>query len=308
MDSLNGPISFLKLVATTTLLQIIWLLGFIFVFGILLSLLARFTRITFVKTIGLKSDIFFKGWIGVPVHELGHALFCIIFRHKIIDIRLYRPNAEDGTLGYVNHTYNSKSIYQKIGIFFIGVGPILTGSLAIYVALYLLVPNHSDIFEPLKRGGSELVHVKQSNSGAILATYWQNTISILNNLFTSSNLTCYKFWIFLYLSLCISSHMQLSAPDVKGASSGLASILIFFMVINAIILGLEALGVSNQFGNWWNYLKLESYALGINKWVGKFGTLLALATVISSINFTVSYVLLSIVSVLRGKGLVNPTH
>ena len=40
---------------------------------------------------------------GVAVHELGHALFCIIFRHKIEDMKLFSPE-EDGTLGYVSHT------------------------------------------------------------------------------------------------------------------------------------------------------------------------------------------------------------
>ena len=59
---------------------------------------------------------------GVAVHELGHALFCIIFRHKIEDMKLFSPE-EDGTLGYVSHTYNTKSIYQRIGNFFIGTGP-----------------------------------------------------------------------------------------------------------------------------------------------------------------------------------------
>ena len=34
--------------------------------------------------------------------ELGHLIFCLIFWHKVTGVKLYSPNAEDRTLGYVN--------------------------------------------------------------------------------------------------------------------------------------------------------------------------------------------------------------
>src|SRR6185437_12024785 len=69
---------------------------------------------------------------GVAIHELGHAFFCLIFRHKIVKMKLFSPQS-DGTLGYVQHSYNPASTYQKFGNFFIGTGPIWFGTLLVYL-------------------------------------------------------------------------------------------------------------------------------------------------------------------------------
>ena len=106
--------------------------------------------------------------------------------------------------------------------------------------------------------------------------------------------------------MCISSHMELSPQDIKGAWRGLLSIVLFFLFINLIILGLEVTGVSSHFGGWWQYIKLESYASGINKWVGTFGALFIFSTIVSGLNFFITYFGLNIYSLLKGKGVVNP--
>ena len=54
-------------------------------------------------------------------------------------MKLFDPDPETGTLGYVQHTYESSSLYQMAGNFFIGIGPILLGSALIYLFLYLLL-------------------------------------------------------------------------------------------------------------------------------------------------------------------------
>jgi len=132
------------------------------------------------------------------------------------------------------------------------------------------------------------------------------TKDTLITLFKKSNFVDYKFWIFIYLSMCISSHMELSPQDIKGAWRGLLSLVLFFLVINFIIIGLETTGFSAHFGSWWRYVKIESYASGINKWVGTFGALFIFATIISGLNFIVTYIFLNIYSSIKGKGLVNP--
>ena len=306
MKDVNTLLDFLKTAVFTTFSQIVWLLGLLFVFGLVLYLLARFTRTLYVKTIGQKFDIIFTGWIGVPVHEIGHAIFCLLFRHKIVELKLYAPNSTDGTLGYVNHSYNSKSTYQKIGNFFIGVGPIIFGAVVLYALLYFLVPNTSDVFSHIESQSESLIKGVRGEFGGLFSSLMDSTVGTLKSLFRASNFSDWRFWIFLYVSLCVASHMELSPPDIKGAWRGLLTLVLFFLVFNIIVLAFEETGVSKHFGSWWSIFKLESHATGINKWVGTFGALFVYATIISGFNFIVSYLLLSIYTLARKRGVVNP--
>jgi len=76
---------------------------------------------------------------GVMLHELSHALFCLVFGHKVKKVQLFTANGGE-TIGYVNHAYNMRSPYQRIGNFFIGVAPIICGTVAIYLLARILVP------------------------------------------------------------------------------------------------------------------------------------------------------------------------
>ena len=60
---------------------------------------------------------------GVVIHELSHLFFCLIFQHKIMKVNLFSPQ-EDGTLGMVQHSYDSRNIFHRIGNFFIGSAPV----------------------------------------------------------------------------------------------------------------------------------------------------------------------------------------
>jgi len=270
---------FLTKVTTATINHLVWLLGPIFIFGLLLHLLARFTRNTYIKSVGTKLDVIITGWIGTPIHELGHALFCILFRHRIVEMKLYSPDPSSGTLGHVSHTYNSKSRYQKIGNFFIGIGPILFGAVVLYALMYFLMP------EMLAMGS------------------WQ---SILSGIFDRGNLLNWHFWVFLYLSFCIASHMELSPADIKGAGSGLITFIITIFIFNFLVIGAETLGIASFAGKYWRYIKLETYSSYINGFLSRLGTLLTYALIISGLNFVLSYICLSIYSLIKYKRLLNP--
>ncbi len=306
MGELNSVLEFLKAVAVVTATQLMWILGTLFVFGFILYLLARFTRTTYAKTVGWKLDVVATGWIGTPVHELGHALFCLIFRHKIVEMKLFSPNSTDGTIGYVNHSYDKASIYQRIGNFFIGVGPIIFGAVVLYAALYYLLPNAKEVMAGIDAQSKVMAHANQSSFGAIFDSLRGTAIATLDSLFTWSNFSHLLFWVFLYIAVCISSHMELSPPDIKGALSGLITIVLFFLLVNTIIMLLEVTGVSSHFGHWWSYIKIESYGGVINKYVGMFAALFIFAGIISALNFIFSYVVLNIYSLIKGDRMVNP--
>ncbi|SDD03504.1 hypothetical protein [Williamwhitmania taraxaci] len=306
MSNMNSTLDFLKVVVVITATQLMWILGTLFIFGFILYLLARFTRATYAKTVGWKLDVVATGWIGTPVHELGHALFCLIFRHRIVEIKLFTPNSTDGTIGYVNHTYDRTSIYQRIGNFFIGVGPIIFGAVVLYAALYYLLPNAKEVMASIDAQSKVMASANQLSFGAIFDSLKGTAISTLESLFFWSNFSHLLFWVFLYVAVCISSHMELSPSDIKGALSGLISLVLFFLLINTIIMLLEVTGVSNHFGHWWSYLKIESYGGVINKYVGMFAALFIFAGIISALNFIFSYVVLNIYSLIKGDGMVNP--
>lgn len=281
---------FLIQLGINTLTQLVSLFGVFFLFGFVLYFLARFTRKTYVKTVGYKFDVFFTGWLGTPVHELGHAIFCLIFFHSISEIKLYAPNAKDGMLGYVNHVYNKKNIYQKIGNFFIGIGPILFGSFVLFLLLYFLLSDQK-VLSAVYKGECFSITSWQDAKDQLLSI-GKMGVDMIKLLFTGVNFHSGVFLIFLYLSICIASHMELSPSDLKGAWFGLLSIVIVILAINGI-----ALVAGFDFTH---YVRL------LNKQMGILTGIFIFAFIISAFNFLVSFFVLSIVSLLRKKGFVNP--
>jgi hypothetical protein len=307
VETINKILDFIGSVFLTTLGQLVWLLGLIFVFGLILYLLARFTRLIYVKTVGQKFDIVATGWIGTPVHELGHAIFCILFRHKITDIKLYDPDTKNGTIGYVKHSYKSNSLYQRIGNFFIGIGPILFGSLVLYAALYFLMPNFQSLFQVINKYGSHIAgDIQTGNIAGSWSAIKAVSVSVLGAIFNSENLTNWRFWVFIYLSFCIASHMELSPPDISGSKSGLITIVLFLLIFNLIIMSVELLGWNTMLGGFWQYIKLETYSAGINKFLGILGALFIYSVIISALNFVLSYIILGTFNLMKGKGVLNP--
>ena len=100
------------------LAQMVMTIGMIILFGFLI---ATFNKM-FYRNFGSNAltVCYVTGAIGTPVHELAHALMCVIFRHRIDEIKLFQISSDDGTLGYVAHSWNPKNLYQSAGNFFIG--------------------------------------------------------------------------------------------------------------------------------------------------------------------------------------------
>lgn len=290
MEMVNSLLDFIKLAVLTTAGQLITLLGVFFIFGLILYLLARFTRTAFVRSVGYKADMVWTGWLGTPVHELGHALFCILFRHRIVSMKLYDPNARDGTLGYVNHAYNPRSAYQKIGNFFIGAGPIILGAFVLYAAMYYLLPNKLAVFKIISSKNLTISNLAglQPQFDVFLATGRET----LKTIFTQANLKTWTFWLFLYISLCVASHMELSPPDLKGMWSGLATLVILLLVVNtaALLLGYN----------------INKYIMMANSYTGLFSGLFIYATIISAANFVGSVAVLSLYSLAVKRRLFSP--
>jgi len=176
--------------------------GLFFILGLALYLLARFSRNTFAKTLGPRAEVFITAWIGTPVHELGHAFFCLIFGHKITKIKLFTPNSGDGSLGTVEHSYNKKNIYQQMGSFFIGSGPIIFGSLVILGLLQFLLPGGKQIITQL-HSDSFAIHVAGTGIIEYLKMIFGGLWSLVSGMFNAENLRSWQFWVFIFLTFTI---------------------------------------------------------------------------------------------------------
>lgn len=281
---------FLKTVLLLTFGQLISILGVFLFFGLILYLLARFTRVTFVKSIGQKFDIYFTGWIGTPIHELGHAIFCIPFGHRIVAIKLFSPNASDGSLGFVNHSYKPRNIWHQIGNFFIGFGPIFFGSFVLFLLIKYLVPDNGNLLNILSSQKIDL-STWQGVQQQFSLLYKSGNIAFFS-LFSSANMHSWRFWVFLYLALSISSHMELSPPDIKGLGSGFVSIVILLLVVNSFFL----------FFN----VDISRYVSFVSSYSNMTVGIFTFSTLISFLFFISSYILLNIYTLIAYRKLFHP--
>ncbi|HCL4480010.1 TPA: hypothetical protein N2D99_002077 [Clostridium botulinum] len=205
-----------------TCIDTLYFTGMIILVGFILGCLRRKTLENFQKSFGWNA-IAVTAFIGVPVHELSHALFAIIFKHKITGIKLLQKPDEKGTLGYVNHTYNPLSLYQNIGNFFIGVAPIFGGVGAIVLLMNKLVPTTYQKFIDISLNNLNITVIND-----IFPPYWK----LLKTMFSISNFNNPYYVLFLFLAICIASHISLSSADIEGAKGGLITIYLLLLIIN----------------------------------------------------------------------------
>ncbi len=274
---------------TSTFSQLAGILGIFFIFGSILYLLERMTTISFIKSIGWRG-ILFTAWLGTPIHEFGHALFCYLFGHKVTEIQFYKPDKYTGILGYVSHVYNKNNIIHQIGNFFIGAAPLIIGSIVMYLALYLLVPNAERVIGEAIRRSHHFSVTK--NILTQFEVFFNTGIETLRLLFTRANLDRWQFWLFIYISLCIASHIAPSPADIKRVWAGLLAIIGVMLVINFIAL-LSGVNITNT-------------VLSINYYLSIGVALFIFATIIAFANFLFWYLLLSIYARLFRGTWINP--
>ncbi|MBX4267585.1 metalloprotease family protein [Clostridium estertheticum] len=213
-----------------TCLDTIYMTGMIILVGFILGFLRNHSIENFQRSFGWKA-VAITAIIGVPIHELSHAILCLVFRHKISKLVLLQRKDENGVLGYVNHAYNPNSIYQQTGNFFIGIAPIFGGISAIIALMYTIIPKTYNQFISISMLNINITKINSVSLNGILNSY----IDLIKIIFSVTNFSNPYFILFLFLAICISSHISLSSADIKGASKGL--IVIFFIVLALNVFG-----------------------------------------------------------------------
>jgi hypothetical protein len=223
---------FIKDLIVATFGQMASLFAGVFIFGLLIHFLSQLTFKSLERSFGSRG-VYLVAWLGTPIHEMGHALFCLIFLHKIVEIKFFEPDPLTGTLGYVYHKWNKKNPWQVLGNFFIGIGPVILGSAVLLAVFYILIPGSSRVWDAI------LIQANEINTHSLGSYFeiWQGSaLALVKLIFTVENLTGWRFWVFLYLAICVSSNIRLSWSDIKHSLSGLGCIVIPFLLLNLVSL------------------------------------------------------------------------
>lgn len=239
----------------------------ILVFGLIISKINKYVS----SKLRTKS----KWWIytlcssiGTPIHELSHLITNVVFGHKIQSVALFRPieSKKDGVLGYVNFTYNPKSIYHNIGLFVTGIAPMIGGSIVLFFLMKFLLP---DVFVSL-----EYFEISNLNIMEILNNIKNSVVNNIELIFSNYG-KIENLIIFLILAFSISTHMNISTSDLKSALEGGIVLEVITVVISIM---LKAFGLTF----------LTQLLLLISSYLISF---LLLGIVFSLISFAIAFVL-----------------
>lgn len=224
-NTVKEGLSFLKSLFIITEF-VAYLLGF----GLLYYVIRRQACKNICKSLGW-NGLMVVSCIGTPLHELGHFLACILFRHKITSVSLFAPKKgrQTGEIGYVIHSYNKKSLYQKSGNFFIGIAPMIFGIAAILLLTQWLYPTYTASVIPKTTGTINFLFFKD-----IVI----NIVININKIFNLSNLATFQFWIYIFCIISIALNMSISLADLKNCFAGIIQLFIMaFIVIFCVAMG-----------------------------------------------------------------------
>lgn len=214
-------------------IQLAFTVGFLMLYGGFISLCNRcFYDACGDTAFGI---VRITGYIGTPVHELSHALMCVLFGHTVKKISMFGDSRRSRTLGYVEHTYYRGNLYHQIGNFFIGISPVLAGGLVILLLVRVLTP---DIYFGMR---TETAHIGAAfaagfDGGAVLSLLG-GVGSMMGALFSLDNFLSWRWWLCMLIVFSIAIHMEVSRSDILSGIRGL-SVISAMLLVADIILGL----------------------------------------------------------------------
>lgn len=236
MEGVFGSIiTYLGQVILTSVVQLLILIGPILLLGFCMHLVAGSLDRLATRAIGWKVYYAIFSFLGTIVHELGHAFFHVIFGHKITNMKLTNRDPLKGETAHVAFAYNPRNVFQRIGVFFSAIGPILFGALLTYLLALLLLG--ADVFSPLKALTNINLSVSSlSEIQAFFSATVKASIQTIGSIFSTENLRNWRLWLFLYLAFSIGANSSLSPADLKGAATGFMSLVVIVLIVNLVTL------------------------------------------------------------------------
>lgn len=193
------------------------------------GLVSWLARKAFMHLMGNSATVVFyaSSIVGTPIHELGHALMCIPFGHRIKDMKLFMiPKKRSRTLGYVEHTHNRKDWWAVFGDLFISFGPIFSGIGVMVLVLSLCFGEQWRAYLEASRSAIE--------SGVSFQEMTSIAFSLLISLFKGFGENVFGAIVGILIILSVAQHITLSLADLKGCRKALVMYVCVIAVFAAI--------------------------------------------------------------------------
>jgi hypothetical protein len=231
MTTVQEAAAYLLKVGGVTLLQLFALGGPALLLIALLSWLSGWVQRLAVATFGVTIYLLLFGWLGTTIHETGHLLTALLFRHQVASFRPFAPNLKTGVLGSVGTKYQPGSLYQYFGLFFIGIAPVVFGTLVIYLTLNVLFPGQmAEVWRTIDR--------RSALSGMGINDTLTAGLAFLGFVFSPQHLLNWRLYLFLYIAFSVGSSICLSREDQEGAATGCLPMVILLFLFNTVLLSL----------------------------------------------------------------------
>ncbi len=245
---------YLMLAGKNSLFQLIFLFGPIIILAFFINYLSLLNNRILNRILGTQGYLMLFGWLGVPVHETGHALFALVFGHQIKEMKLFRPDPKEGTLGFVLHTYNPRNLFHQVGNFFIGIGPIFLGAFVLLALSWFLFRINMVELPIFRYSTSMLSSPELIKTG--IASWYEGIETYFVLTVREENSSWWRMVLYVYALLAVGSAIKLSWSDISGAFYGFLFIVLFFLVFNLATSWIESFS-----GLWLQ--KVEPYFSGL---------------------------------------------
>jgi hypothetical protein len=140
-------------------------------------------------------------WPGVCVHELSHALGCLLTRTRIVEVNLFGPRQQGRllVLGYVAHE-EARHDWQQV---LIGVAPFFGGTAVLYALVWVAFPGAASLLGSM------------ASLNLDLTQYWRWISDFAQQLGGAS----FGWWqaLVAYLLFSVAAHLAPSSKDLAGA-------------------------------------------------------------------------------------------
>lgn len=174
----------------------------------------------------------YTGIVGTPIHELSHAVACVLFGMKILDVSLYSPNPLTGTLGYVRFSYRPHSGIHALGRVVQGMAPMITSAVLLILVFSLGDEMGRPGSMPLHVWVWDSVRVTASSAGEVFFSGWEGALLVvgmsllaLHLIPSVSDIQVSLGGLFLVLAIVICLLIGLDFLQASAAQAGFATVM-----------------------------------------------------------------------------------